>query len=288
MADLVAQAAADNVPAVAVQFAPLLGDVAANLDFVVRTILAERDAGLMVFPECALTGYIFESREQTIAAGITIPGPEIDQILAACREASVYAVVGLIEIAGDQVFNSAVLAGPEGIVGVHRKAHLPRVGVDRYVDPGDIPFTVHQTTIGPVGMLICYDMSFPEAIRCLALDGMAILAHPTNSPTGTFGPPGSRTPQAKSDSNASRERVYIVSADRSGIEAGVEFTGGSRIAGPSGRVLARAESFGEEEVRAVLHPRRTISKRVVIEHLPLEVDYHADRRPDLYARLVQR
>ena len=288
MADLVAQAAADNVPAVAVQFAPLLGDVDANLDFVVRTILAEREAGLMVFPECALTGYIFGSREQTIAAGITIPGPEIDRILAACREASVYAVVGLIELAGDKVFNSAVLSGPEGIVGVHRKAHLPRVGVDRYVDPGDIPFTVHQTTIGPVGMLICYDMSFPEAIRCLALDGMAILAHPTNSPTGTFGPPGSRTTHAKSDSNASRERVYIVSADRSGIEAGVEFTGGSRIAGPSGRVLARAESFGEEEVRAVLHPRRTISKRVVIEHLPLEVDYHGDRRPDLYARLVQR
>lgn len=288
MADLAAQAAADNVPAVAFQFAPKLGDVAANLDVVVNAILAEREAGLMVFPECALTGYIFENREDTRAAGVTIPGPEVDQILDACAQANLYACVGLIEIAGDNVFNSAVLAGPEGIVGVHRKAHLPRVGVDRYVDPGDIPFTVHQTTIGPIGMLICYDMSFPEAIRCLALDGMAILAHPTNSPTGTFGPPGSRTPQAKSDNNASRERVYIVSADRCGVEAGVEFTGGSRIAGPSGRVLARAESFGEEVVRAVLHPKRTISKRVFIEHLPLEVDYHGDRRPELYGRLISK
>ncbi|MFN8534144.1 MAG: nitrilase-related carbon-nitrogen hydrolase [Dehalococcoidia bacterium] len=289
MADLAAQAAADNVRATAIQFAPTLLDVAANLDRVIRILdeEADEDAALVVFPECALSGYIVQSREEAATATVEAPGPEMDRIVALCRDRALYTVVGFLERSGERVFNSAALIGPEGLVGVHRKAHLPRVGVDRHVDPGDLPFTVHQTAIGAIGMLICYDLTFPEALRCLALDGMEVLAHPTNSPTGTWGPPGSRTEPAKSDGNASRERVTIISADRCGVERGIEFTGGSRIAGPSGRVLARAAGFGEERVRATVHPRRARSKRVVIDHLPLEVDYHADRRPDLYGRLVR-
>ncbi|MCS6800371.1 MAG: nitrilase-related carbon-nitrogen hydrolase [Chloroflexota bacterium] len=289
MADLAAQAAADNVRAVAVQLAPALLDVPANLDRVLAILREEaaEDAALVVFPECTLSGYVIESREEAARAAISVPGPEIEQVAALCRELALYTVVGFLEAAGDRLYNSAALIGPEGLVGLYRKAHLPRVGVDRYVDPGDLPFTVHQTAIGKIGMLICYDLSFPEAIRCLALDGMEVLAHPTNSPTGTWGPPGSRPEPPKSDPNASRERVTIISADRCGIERGIEFTGGSRIAGPSGRILARAQTYGEERVRAVIHPARSRSKRVVIAHLPLEVDYHADRRPDLYGRLVQ-
>jgi predicted amidohydrolase len=289
MADLVAQAAADTVRAVAVQLAPALLDVAHNLDRVLTVLHeeAEEDAALVVFPECALSGYVIESREEATSAAISAPGPELDRVAALCQQRALYTVIGFLERAGERLYNSAALIGPEGLVGVHRKAHLPRVGVDRYVDPGDIPFTVHPTAIGRIGMLICYDLSFPEAIRCLALDGMEVLAHPTNSPTGTWGPPGSRPGPPKTDANASRERVTIISADRCGIERGIEFTGGSRIAGPSGRILARAATYGEERVRATIHPARARSKRVVIEHLPLEVDYHADRRPDLYGRLVQ-
>jgi predicted amidohydrolase len=289
MADLAAQAAADNVRAVAVQLAPALLDVASNLERVLEVLHDEaaQDAALVVFPECTLSGYIIGSREEAMTAAIRATGPEIERLASACRALGLYAVVGFLEAAGERLYNGAALIGPEGLVGLHRKAHLPRVGVDRVVDRGDLPFAVYPTTIGRIGMLICYDLSFPEAIRCLALDGMEVLAHPTNSPTGTWGPPGSRAEPPKNDANASRERVTIISADRCGVERGVEFTGGSRIAGPSGRILASAASYGEERVRATIHPARSRSKRVVIPHLPLEVDYHADRRPDLYGRLVE-
>ena len=101
----------------------------------------------------------------------TVPGPSTAAIGAVCSELGVYVVVGLLERAGERLYNSAALVGPEGLVGVHRKAHLPVLGVDRFVDPGDLPPVVYETEVGRIGMGICYELMFPEYTRVLALSG---------------------------------------------------------------------------------------------------------------------
>jgi predicted amidohydrolase len=79
---------------------------------------------------------------------------------------------------------AAVLLGPGGLVGKYRKNHLPFLGVDRFLDPGDKPFTVYKTAIGNIGIHICYDCNFPESARVMMLLGADILALPTNWPEG--------------------------------------------------------------------------------------------------------
>lgn len=290
MSDLRGQAEKDTVVVHAVQMDPRLFQTRLNLDEVVNRLgdSASVGAALAVFPECALTGYIMHSREEALSASETIPGSATEILAAECRRLNMYAVVGMLEVEGDRCYNSAVLVGPEGLVGKHRKAHLPRVGVDRWVDHGDIPFRVYDTEIARIGLLICYDMSFPESIRCLALDGMELLAHPTNSPTGTWGPPGSRSEPEKTDHRARGERVYVVSADRCGVERDIEFVGGSRISAPSGRILSRVSAPVPETITANVHPTRARSKYVSLPHIGLEVDYFADRRPDLYGKLTEQ
>lgn len=290
MADLLDQVARDSIVVHAAQMDPKLFEVENNLSHVLDRLEKSAAAGaaLVVFPECALTGYIMHSRDEAMSVAQTIPGPASEQLAAACRRLNLFTVVGLIEKEGDRCYNSAVFVGPHGIVGKHRKAHLPRVGVDRWVDHGDLPFRVYDTEIARIGLLICYDMSFPEAIRCLALDGMELLAHPTNSPTGTWGPAGSRPEPEKTDSRARGERVYIASADRCGVERDIEFVGGSRIAAPSGRILVRASNPEPVTFSANVHPSKARSKYVSLPHIGLEVDYFADRRPDLYGKLIEQ
>src|ERR1019366_4698790 len=84
---------------------------------------------------------------------------------------------------GAHLFNACALVGPDGVIGVYRKVHLPFLGVDRWVDPGDRPFVVHEAGALRVGMHICYDGSFPETGRVLSLLGADLLVLPTNWPT---------------------------------------------------------------------------------------------------------
>src|SRR5262245_60822296 len=167
-----------------------LGDKRANLDRM-RARLREaagRGARLVVFPECALTGYGFESKEEALPFAEPLAGPASQALAADCRELGVWAVFGLLERgeqAGD-LFNSCALIGPEGLAGGYRKVHLPFLGVDRFTTPGDRPFAVHDLGGLRVGILICYDGSFPEAARVLTLLGADLIVLPTNYPPGAL------------------------------------------------------------------------------------------------------
>ena len=132
----------DKVKLAAVQMDPEIMKVRGNLDKILSEmrVAADNGADLIVFPECALTGYVFNSREEAVPFMETIPGPVTDELTAGCRALGVHAVVGLLEIQGDKCFNAAVLLGPEGLVGRYRKNHLPFLGIDRFLDPGDEPF----------------------------------------------------------------------------------------------------------------------------------------------------
>ena len=169
----------------------LLGQPQANLTKISEALRAgaEREVKLVAFPECALTGYAYESLDEAVPFAESLDGPSAQAIAAVCRETGVYAAVGFIEKDGDKFYNAVMLVGPEGVVGGYRKAHLPFIGIDRFVSPGDRPFEVFELPFGKVGLNICYDISFPESARVLKLLGAELIVLVTNWPPGAWRSP---------------------------------------------------------------------------------------------------
>ena len=275
---MTAEAERDRVIKVAgVQLGPKIVDVERNLSEILEKLhtAAQEGARLVVFPECDLSGYVFSSLEEALPAAETIPGPSTERISAACEELDTYVVVGGLEKDGGRLYNVAVLLGPEGVIGKHRKAHLPDLGVDRFVQPGDEPFTVYETEIGKIGMAICFESSFPEQIRCLALQGAEIVALPTNWPDW---PMVHVMPDVLVPARAAENFFYFIAVDRIGTEGEVTFIGGSRVAGMRGKILAQSIEHEEWIIYAELDLEASQQAR----HY-----YLSQRRPDLYGLLTQ-
>ena len=132
---------------------------------------AGNGAKLIVFPECALTGYQYESREEALGAAQTIPGLATDVMSSLCKKLKAYVIFGMLEKLDDSLYNTAVLVGPEGLVFKYHKNHIPFQGVDRYIDEGDRPFELCQASDLNIGLEICYDIFFPESARVHSLLG---------------------------------------------------------------------------------------------------------------------
>lgn len=274
----------DKVKIAAVQINPQIMQNRKNLNKVLSALETAAGVGaeLIVFPECALTGYVFFSRDEAKPFMETIPGPATEELSASCKKRGVYVVVGLLEKEGDRCFNAAALIGPGGLVGKYRKNHLPFLGIDRFVEPGDIPFEVHKTPIGNIGILICYDCTFPESARVLSLLGADILALPTNWPLGR-----EKASDFVVKTRAYENKVYLVAADRVGEERGTKFIGNSRIIDTLGNTLAQANSEDEQTIYAEVSLAEARHKRIVIKAGEFEVDYIGDRRPELYGKIAE-
>ena len=238
-------------------------------------------AHLIVFPECALTGYVFASREEAMPFMETIPGPSTDKLAAYCKELGVHVIVGLLEIDTDRCYNAAVLVGPQGLVGKYRKNHLPFLGIDRFIDPGDKPFQVYNTPIGNIGIHICYDCNFPESARIMTLLGADILALPTNWPEGR-----GKIVQYVINTRAFENKVHLVAVDRVGRERGTRFMGHSKIVDAWGDTLAEAGSDEEETIYAEVSLAEAREKRTILKPGEFEVDFIHDRRPELYSQVT--
>ncbi len=238
-------------------------------------------AHLTVFPECAVTGYCFDSLEEARPYAEPIPGPSTDRLADLCRELKTHAVVGLLEEAGDDVFNACVLIGPEGFIGGYRKVHLPFLGVDRYVSPGDRSFQVWPAGELRIGMNICYDSAFPEAARCMALDGVDLIVLPTNWP-----PAATCFAAHAIQTRAMENHVYYLAANRVGTERGVAFIGHSRICEPTGGTVAEATHEKEALCYAEIDPAIARQKRLVRVQGIHHIDRIQDRRPEMYGRLL--
>lgn len=143
-------------------------DTAANLAALETTVLSEVRQGtdLTIFPECYASGYCFDSLEEALQFGESIPGPSTDRVAALCRQLQTHVVFGLLERDGDQLYNAAVLIGPAGLIGSYRKVHLPWLGVDRFTTAGERPFEVFEAGGVRIGMLICYDGVFRKLHEC--------------------------------------------------------------------------------------------------------------------------
>lgn len=237
---------------------------------------------LVVFPECNLSGYMFDDPEQTRAAAITLTDPRLGLLVEACRESGVLATVGLLERDGDHVYNSAVLVGGDGMIGHYRKQHLPFLGADRFVEAGsDASPRVFQTPIGRIGLMICFDLRFPESARVLALQGADIIAMPTAWPASA-----DFLADYFTRVRAVENLVHIAVADRGDEENGINFFGGSQIVAPNGDVLVRADRR-EGIFGAVVEPRTARDKRLVVVPGEYELAIFDERKPELYGQLVE-
>jgi predicted amidohydrolase len=258
-----------------------LADPATNLDRVRRKLreAAGQGARLIVFPECVLAGYVFESRDEAWPHAETLPGPATERLAPDCRELGVWTAFGLLERDGQRLFNSCALVGPGGFVASYRKVHLPCIGVDRFATLGDRPFAIHDLDGLRVGMNICYDGSFPESARVLALQGADLIVLPTNwSVTARA---ACHLPEARALEN----HLYYLAVNRIGEERGFRFAGRSRLIDYNAEVLAAA---GEDEaiIYGVIEPEKARAKRVVMVPGKNEVDRVGDRRPEMYGPLV--
>ena len=267
-----------------VQMDPRLMDKEANLARMIDSVeqAVAKQSRLVVFPECALTGYCFESLQEALPYAETIPGPSTEPLAGVCRKAQVYLVLGMLEKDGDRCFNAAALIGPEGVVGKYRKVHLPFLGVDRFVDSGDLGFEVHQTRLGRIGLNICYDGSFPESARTMALNGADMILLPTNWPTGA-----EAFAEFLVNARGLENHVFSVAVNRVGKERGFRFIGRSRIVNPSGRTLALASPDGEEIIYAEIDPSAARDKHITRVPGKHQINRFKDRRPQYYGKIVE-
>jgi predicted amidohydrolase len=263
----------------------VLGDTEANREKVISSMraAAERDAHLVIFPECALTGYAYNSLEEAVPFAEEINGPSSEAIAAACQETGAYAIVGFIESAGANFYNAAMLVGPEGVVGGYRKVHMPFIGIDRFLTPGDRPFQVFELPFGKVGVNICYDISFPEPARVLKLMGAELIALITNWPTAAW-----RSPQFVANTRALENHVFYAAVDRVGTERGWEFIGRSKVIDCNGDTLAEAGADAEELLVMSVELQEANNNRIVNVAGAYEVDRMKDRRPEFYDGISRR
>ena len=262
-----------------VQMDPKIMKKEENLERCIELIrtTAKEGAKLIVFPECALTGYCYSSLEEALPYAETIPGPSTDTLIEVCREFNVYVVVGLLEMDGDKYYNAVAFMGAEGLVGKYRKLHLPYLGVDRFVNHGDLPLTVYDTNVGRIGMGICYDVNFPEHSRVLAIKGADVVVLPANWPEGFEFIPKLIVPTRASENN-----IFYVAINRVGEERDFKFFGGSRIAHCFGIPLAEGKKNEEDILYAEIEPAQAREKHLVFRPGEFEVNVLNDRRPAFY------
>ncbi len=258
-------------------------DVALSVEAVRGAVAAGAD--VVVLPELATSGCDFASPEE--AASLALPAEDVGAAWAAVAGGAVV-VGGFCERGDDgRTYNSAVVVDASGVRAVYRKAHL----WDReklFLTPGGAPPPVVETAHGRIGVLICYDLGFPEWPRTLALGGADLIAVPTNWPLLPR-PAGERPIEVVVTMAAARaNHVAIACADRTGTDRGQVYTGGTAIVGSDGWVLAAAEPAGAPgagggggSVSATVDLTATRGKALT----PL-VDLLGDRRPDLYGALT--
>jgi len=241
------------------------------------------DADLVVFPGCMLSGYCFSGLEEALPHAEAIPGPATQAIQKVCDSRAIYVAFGMLERdPQNRIFNSCPLVGPQGVVANYRKVHLPYLGIDRFETPGDGGFRAHDADGMKIGIHICYDGSFPESSRCLALEGADLLILPTNWPPGaeTF---ARYLPNARALEN----NVYFLSVNRVGTERGFRFIGNSRMCDTNGLPMADAPHEEEVILTGTIDLGKARNKRLV--RVPKEhiIDRWADRRPETYGRIVE-
>jgi len=239
---------------------------------------AQEGADLIVFPELANSGYVFDSLEEAERLATVIPGPFADQLAELSDRFANVIVCGINERSGGKLYSSALVVDRGQLAGIYRKSHLWNTEHNFFVAANDPPLVV-DTSIGVLGVAVCYDVEFPEIVRLAAEEGAELMAVPVNWPL--LPRPRNVWPIeiAKVMAHASEYQVPIAIADRCGEERGVKWIGGSCIIDRSGYPAAMPQLDEPSTARIItadirLSPDKQIS--------PFN---HAltDRRVDIYS-----
>ncbi|KHL15261.1 UNVERIFIED_CONTAM: hydratase [Mumia flava] len=271
-----------NVQIACVQMAPRIGEKDLNvrraIDFVTRA--ADLGAELVVLPELANTGYVFDSRAE--AESLAEPVPDGSTTAAWSEVASalgVYIVAGIAEKADGALYNSAVLLGPDGYLGSYRKTHLWGDEKKLFAS-GDRPSPIYDTPLGRIAIAICYDLWFPELFRLYALGGAQIVCVPTNwvpMPNQSADRPAMANTLAMAAAHTNG--LVVACADRVGVERGQPFEGQSLVVDQSGWPVGDVASRSLEEI---VSASITLDARTSVG---THNDVLADRRADIYGRI---
>lgn len=265
----------------AAQLEPHIGETSANvqkgLDALRRAV--DQRVDLVVLPELGNSGYLFNSRSEAFSLAEDIPnGPTCQAYLEAIRGTGVYAVAGICERDGNRLYNSAALLGPAGFIGAYRKLHL--WNEERlFFEPGNLGLPVFHLPFGRVGIIICYDAWFPETIRILTLQGADVICDPTcwDLMPGLVEESNNLMPPMHMG-QAHINNVFMICADRCGVERGCTFAGSSCVVGPTGYLAGPASFSDEEFVTADINLSRARYHHWTDLSDPLQ-----DRRVDVYA-----
>jgi N-carbamoylputrescine amidase len=276
-------------------------DRRANLDETIKGInsAADKGAQLVLLQELHTGRYFCQcERSAQFDMAEAIPGPTTEQLAAVARERSVVIVASLFERRTAGIYhNTAVVFERDGtIAGCYRKMHIPDdpgYYEKFYFTPGDLGFTPIQTSVGKLGVLVCWDQWYPEAARLMALAGAELLLYPTAIGWTITEEAGEMQRQRDAWTIVQRGHAVanglpLLTCNRIGFEPdpaghlpGLLFWGSSFIAGPQGEILAQASTDQPEVVVHQLDMRRS---EVVRRNWP----FLRDRRIDAYGNLVKR
>lgn len=247
---------------------------------------AREESDLIVFPEMSLTGYSL--RDHVFTLSEPIPGDSVMKLEKIAMENNLYVIFGMPEMSDKLkgvIYNSAVLLGPQGYIGKYRKQFLPTHGPFeelRYFRPGPVP-EVFETSIGTIGLQICFDAFLPEVSRFLAVEGADILVNISAAPA--IGKAYSRWGRASFETvipaRAMENTVFFIYVNLVGIENNVLFCGGSEIAAPNGEQIAKTK-YDDEDFLTV---KLDLSK---IEKTRRSFTFLTHIRPELYDRIADR
>jgi len=260
-----------------IQTHPVYGEVKNNLDTIEKRIQENKNADLLVIPELATSGYDFRDKNDVAACAEEFGnGPTFDRITKLAKETNSILVIGYPEKAEEGFYNSCFLATPDGDIFNYRKIHL----FDReklVFLPGDKLPPVIETSIGKIGMMICFDWLFPETTRLLALYGAQLIVHPSNLVLQFC----QRSMFARSVENG----VYTITANRIGTEeqAGrkLTFTGASQVVDFKGNYLVSSPTDREHVGIAEVDLSLTDNKMITDFNHRFD-----DRRIDLYGDIA--
>ena len=246
-------------PKVAVaQIDPTLGDIDVNMERHREAIAKARAEGvdLLVFPELSLTGYRLKDSVPEVA--LTTQCPEFLELSDLSKDISIVAGF-VLESSEHFFFNSSVYFEGGKAAFIHRKVYLPTYGMfdeQRYFARGR-RIQAFDTKHGRAAILVCEDMLHPSAVTIAALDGAGLIIVPSASPARGVASEGEvdangRTWESYNRAMAGAYGVFVVHANRAGVEDGHTFWGGSEIVGPSGETIAKAAYYQPDFVSAVL------------------------------------
>jgi predicted amidohydrolase len=257
------------------QMEPIIGDSEGNLTKMKEILDSSSDNNIdvLVLPELANSGYVFNSREEAYSLSEGIPEGRFSKKLLEWSKEGGLVVAGLCERTNGDLYNSAGIFGAGKHLTTYRKIQLFNKEKDWFLPGNEEPPVIEHNGYR-YGIMVCFDWAFPEISRILAIKGAQIILHPANLVL-PFCPDAMIT-------RSIENRVFTATSGRTGEERDLHFIGGSQITTPKGEILLRMDEGHSGLLWADMDLTEADDKTMTARN-----DAMADRRPDLYKRLTE-